>query len=123
MTNVIFDSNIYIFHSIAYPDAVRAWNKYMMEGSLADDIISVDESIARKTAEPRRFWKKESGKQLKLPDALIAATAMDRQALLLSNNDRDFLYLSKSHELKYDNPIQDQQELLKYVSEKQNDSY
>jgi len=36
---------------------------------------------------------------------------------LISNNDRDFLHLSKNHGLKYENPIQNQEQLVKYIEQ------
>ncbi len=112
MANVIFDTNIYIFHSFRYKDAVEVWDKCVSENnailistiqitellsfhlidqqpslktqrekyiSLADEVILVDDIIARKAAELRRTWKMYSGKALKLPDAVIAATASSSQ--------------------------------------------
>lgn len=48
-------------------------------------IIGLSEEIIRVTAEIRR------GIGLKLPDALIAATALALRATLVADNDRDFL--------------------------------
>lgn len=150
MANVIFDTNIYIYHHLQYPPAIETWRQYVKTHdvlmsmiqvsellsypkvddhpdimqqreeyiSLADEMIMVDEHIARKAAELRRAWKKHSGKGLKLPDALIAATAILNGALLISNNDRDFLYLSQYHGLNYFNPIQNQDDLYRFVAEK-----
>lgn len=140
MASVIFDTNIYIFHFFKYPDVLEVFmstiqiseflsyeridqhpklkaerEKYI---SIADEILLVGERIARKAAELRRVWKKHSGKSLKLPDALIAATAILNDTLLISNNDRDFLYLSQNHGLNYDNPIQNQDDLYRFMKEK-----
>ncbi len=41
-----------------------------------DRVINVSEEIARKAAEIRRLWKSRAGKNLNLPDAIIAATAL-----------------------------------------------
>jgi predicted nucleic acid-binding protein len=153
LANVIFDTNIYIFHSFKYKDAVEAWDKYVTENntilistiqisellsfhlidqqpslktqrekyiSLADEVILIDDVIARKAAELRRAWKMHTGKALKLPDALIAATAIVYDAVLISNNDRDFNYIRENHELKYMNPIQDQAHLMNFIHEQLN---
>jgi predicted nucleic acid-binding protein len=63
-------------------------------------IVLVDDEIARKAAEIKRIWSNHSGKNLKLPDALIAATAILHDAVLIGNNNRDFLYLSEFHGLR-----------------------
>ncbi|PZN07735.1 type II toxin-antitoxin system VapC family toxin [Thermaerobacter sp. FW80] len=69
---------------------------------LSDDVIAVDAEIARKAGELRRLrqrgragercptcGKRLEGK-LKLPDALIAATALSEDAVLITDNERDF---------------------------------
>ncbi|MDF2922255.1 MAG: hypothetical protein K0R57_1169 [Paenibacillaceae bacterium] len=88
--------------------------------SLADEIIAVDEIIARKAAELRRAWKMHTGKALKLPDALIAATAIENDAALISNNDRDFNFIKEYHGLNYSNPIQDQAHLMNFIQAQMN---
>jgi predicted nucleic acid-binding protein len=59
-------------------------------------IIPLDDEIVEKTIEIRRIYK------IKLPDALIAATALVFDLTLLSRNDKDFALIS---ELKYINPF------------------
>lgn len=151
MANVMFDTNVYIFHSLQYSDAIYVWEKYAVNQnydvilstiqisellsypklddqpllklqreryiSLADQVIPVDDEIAREAAEIRRMWNRATGKTLKLPDALIAATAIVNKALLVSNNDRDFIYLSKHYGLQYENPIQNQEHLVNYIEQ------
>ena len=58
-------------------------------------IISVDKSIINKTISIRKNQK------LKIPDAIIAATAIVYDFTLISDNDKDFL---KVPGLKYINP-------------------
>ena len=47
-------------------------------------IIYIDEDVANKTIEIRRI------KRIKLPDAIIAATALVKNCILLSHNTTDF---------------------------------
>ena len=61
----------------------------------ASSELSMSEEILLKTVEIRRKAK------IKLPDAVIAATAIIHNLTLLSDNDSDFL---KVDELKYINP-------------------
>lgn len=61
----------------------------------ASSELSMSEEILLKTVEIRRKAK------IKLPDAVIAATAIIHSLTLLSDNDSDFL---KVGELKYINP-------------------
>ena len=61
----------------------------------ASSELSMSEEILLKTVEIRRKAK------IKLPDAVIAATAIIHNLTLLSDNDSDFL---KVGELKYINP-------------------
>jgi len=58
-------------------------------------IIGVDNNIIKETIRIRKNFK------LKLPDALIAATAIVNDLTLLADNDKDFLRIKK---LKYFNP-------------------
>ncbi len=59
------------------------------------DVLSVNSSIISETIMIRKLY------HLKLPDALIAATAISFHLTLIADNDKDFL---KVNELKYLNP-------------------
>ncbi len=59
------------------------------------EVILVDEMIISQTIEIRRNQK------LKIPDAIITATAISRDLTLVSDNDKDF---RKVPGLKYINP-------------------
>ena len=58
-------------------------------------VIGINKSIIEETIKIRKHFK------LKLPDALIAATAIVNDMTLISDNDKDF---KKVSELKYLNP-------------------
>lgn len=58
-------------------------------------IIGVDNNIVNETIRIRKIHK------IKLPDALIAATAVVNDLTLIADNDKDFLKVSG---LKYINP-------------------
>ena len=78
-----------------------SWNTDQETVDLIEDFIgmskefSLTEEIITKTAEMRRSVK------IKLPDAVIATTAMVNDFILLSDNDRDF---GKVVHLRYVNP-------------------
>jgi len=59
------------------------------------DIIGIDKGIVAETIRVRKTH------QLKLPDAVIAATAITHNLTLISDNDKDFLKVAS---LKYLNP-------------------
>ncbi len=59
-------------------------------------ILPLDDEIVEKTIELRRLYK------VKLPDAIIAATAIVFDFTLYSRNDKDFTQIP---ELKYVNPF------------------
>lgn len=61
------------------------------------NIYSLDDLIVNKTVEIRRTYK------LKLPDALIAGTAITHQLTLVTRNTKDFVRVS---ELKIINPFE-----------------
>jgi len=58
-------------------------------------VLSIEESIIKETVHIRKNYK------LKLPDALIAATAIVYKLTLVADNDKDFLRIPS---LKYLNP-------------------
>ena len=144
---VIFDTNIYIYHSWGYPDAIDIVNQCAKDGMeiimpsiIISELFSVplvdedqtvkkameqyvkiaktadlDEEVALKAGEIRRKWRKATGKKLKTPDSIIAATAIIHDATLYSNNERDFAYLRDNFQLKYFNPIADQEQLNRFI--------
>lgn len=59
------------------------------------DIIGIDEGIIAEAIRIRKHY------QLKLPDAVIAATAITHNLTLIADNDKDFLKVAT---LKYINP-------------------
>ncbi len=59
-------------------------------------IIHLDDEIVEKTIELRKLYK------MQLPDAVIAATAIVYNFVLISRNDKDF---HKIAELNYQNPF------------------
>jgi predicted nucleic acid-binding protein len=77
-------------------------------------IIPVDEEIALKTAEIRRKYQ-IANEKIEVPDAIIAATAIVKNAILVSNNDKDFDYAKLNLGLRYHNPISSQTKLTTYL--------
>ncbi|GAB6012276.1 type II toxin-antitoxin system VapC family toxin [Viscerimonas tarda] len=65
------------------------------------DILNIDRSVISKTIEIRRLYK------IKLPDAIIAATAIENDLILLTHNISDF---KKIRDLKLTNPYDWQNE-------------
>jgi tRNA(fMet)-specific endonuclease VapC len=59
-------------------------------------IIGVDSLITREAIQIRKFYR------IKLPDAIIAATAIVNDLILIADNDKDF---KRIPELKYINPV------------------
>lgn len=60
------------------------------------NVFSLYDEVVEKTIELRRLYK------VKLPDAIIAATAIVFELTLISRNDKDFIQIP---ELKYINPF------------------
>jgi len=84
---------------------------------IIDEKIELDSNIARKAAKIRRYYRNVYNKGLKAPDSIIAATAIELDAILVSNNDKDFNYAIKDLGLKYENPIKNQELLRNYKEE------
>lgn len=62
---------------------------------MGSTVLGIEESIIQETIRIRKNYN------LKLPDALIAATAMVYKLTLVADNDKDFLRIPS---LKYLNP-------------------
>lgn len=82
-----------------------------------DHIIGLTNDIARKSAELRRHYRIKHNNKLKAPDAIIASTAMLYEATLVSNNFGDFKH-AISLGLKFENPIEDQEDLQNHRNSK-----
>jgi tRNA(fMet)-specific endonuclease VapC len=83
---------------------LQAWNppdaddinvyRFFIDGCL---ITGINPGIIKRTIDIRKLYK------LKLPDALIAATAIENDFTLIADNDSDF---KKVPGLRYINPVQ-----------------
>lgn len=72
----------------------------ILQGFVDDiHVIELDKTIKRETANIRKTYK------VKLPDAIIAATAISNQLILITRNDKDF---SKINGLKLFNPFKNE---------------
>ena len=68
-------------------------------------IVKIDSEIARKAGEIRAKGK-ELGYSIKLPDALIAATAIIENATLVTHNTIDFLKINQFENLSVYDPME-----------------
>ncbi len=68
------------------------------------EIIDVDSKVALKAAELRSISRKNYQRKLKLPDAIVAATAVLCSAVLITRNVEDFNHLI-DHSLHIWNPF------------------
>lgn len=72
---------------------------------MIDEIIDITSPIAMKAGEIRRKAKLFGRRVPKEPDALIAATAIVHRIPLVSNNDKDFKWISEYFDFPLINPI------------------
>jgi tRNA(fMet)-specific endonuclease VapC len=79
-------------------------------------VIDVNRRIASTAGEIRSYFQHTLGRKIKLPDALIAATALNYNATLVSNNDKDFLDIVSNYNMSYYNPVSDQNSLREFLS-------
>ena len=73
------------------PTDIKIYETFVSQSA----IIGINSDIIRETIRIRKLYK------IKLPDALIVATALVNNLILVADNDKDFLRIS---ELKYVNP-------------------
>ncbi|OZQ68286.1 type II toxin-antitoxin system VapC family toxin [Paenibacillus odorifer] len=73
------------------------------------DVIEVSRRIAILSGDIRSHFHHKYNRKIKLPDVLIAATAITLGATLISNNDKDFLDISSEFGLEYLNPVRPQE--------------
>jgi predicted nucleic acid-binding protein len=69
------------------------------------EIVDVDSEVALKAAELRALSKKNYQRKLKLPDAIVVATAFLYSATLITRNVDDFKYL-RDYGLRLWNPFE-----------------
>lgn len=74
------------------PSDLQIYNEFVS----ASSILGISDKIIKTTIDVRKNYK------LKVPDAIIAATALVNDFTLISDNDKDF---SRIPELKYVNPV------------------
>lgn len=73
----------------------------------SDEVKEITREIAKTAGEVRAYFQQTHGRKIKLPDALIAATAIHLNATLVSNNDKDFIDVLSRYKTQYYNPIRD----------------
>jgi predicted nucleic acid-binding protein len=73
------------------PEDIKIYHSFVEQSN----ILGIDQDIIRETIKIRK------SKKVKLPDALIAATAIIHDRTLVADNDKDFKRVPK---LKYINP-------------------
>ncbi|MHB1128243.1 MAG: type II toxin-antitoxin system VapC family toxin [Bacillota bacterium] len=86
--STIVEAELFSFHEL------NSEQKARIRGILEiGEIIDVDSETALKAAELRAFSRKVYQRKLKLPDAIIAATALLHSAILVTRNFDDFSHL------------------------------
>ena len=98
--STIIEAELFSFHELTEEQKVKI-------RSILDigEIIDVDSEIALKAAELRALSKKYYQRNLKLPDAIIAATAFVYSSVLVTRNVGDFDHLL-NHGLHILNPFE-----------------
>lgn len=98
--STIVEAELFSFHELTEEQRVK------IRGILElGEIIDVDSAIALKAAELRASRKKEYQRNLRLPDAIVAATAFVCSSSLVTRNVGDFDHLL-SHGLRVLNPFE-----------------
>jgi len=98
--STIVEAELFSFHELTKEQRVK------IRGILdLGEIIDVTSEIALKAAELRALSRKNYQRKLKLPDAIVAATAFMHSAALITRNVEDFSHL-RAHGLCIWNPFE-----------------
>ncbi|MBS3975427.1 MAG: type II toxin-antitoxin system VapC family toxin [Syntrophomonadaceae bacterium] len=98
--STIVEAELFSFHELTTEQKVR------IRGILdLGEIVDVDSEVALKAAELRALSKKNYQRKLKLPDAIVVATAFLYSATLITRNVDDFKYL-RDYGLRLWNPFE-----------------
>jgi predicted nucleic acid-binding protein len=98
--STIVEAELFSFHELTPEQMIK------IRGILdLGEIIEVDSQIALKAAEFRALSRKTYHRKLKLPDAIVAATAFVCSAVLITRNVEDFSHLC-GHGLYLLNPFE-----------------
>jgi len=98
--STIVEAELFSFHELTTEQKAR------IRGILdLGEIVDVDSELALKAAELRALSKKNYQRKLKLPDAIVAATAFLYSAALVTRNVDDFKHL-RDHGLRLWNPFE-----------------
>jgi predicted nucleic acid-binding protein len=102
--STIVEAELFSFHELALEERTKI-------GGILDlgQIISVDSEVALKSAELRALSRRIHHRKLKLPDAIVAATATLYSAVLVTRNFEDFSHL-RNHGLRIWNSFEQLQE-------------
>lgn len=97
--STIVEAELFSFHELTEEQRVR------IRGILdLGEMVDVDSLVALKAAELRALSRKIYQRKLKLPDAIVAATAYLHSAVLVTRNVNDFRHLQE-HGLRLWNPF------------------
>lgn len=97
--STIVEAELFSYHNLTEQD------KQDFEDALGiGEIVEVNSKIARKAGDLRNISRNIYKKKLKLPDAIIAATAIEYSAILVTRNENDFCHLLE-HGLSLYNPF------------------
>lgn len=110
--STIVEAELFSFHELTLKQ------KSKIRGILdIGEIVDVDSKVALKAAELRALSKKDYNRKLKLPDAIVAATALLLSAVLVTRNVEDFKHLRR-HGLHLYNPFEHEEDnSQRFVSE------
>ncbi|HUW65601.1 MAG TPA: type II toxin-antitoxin system VapC family toxin [Spirochaetia bacterium] len=102
--STIVEAELFSFHELTQEERIKIRDILNL-----GEIVDVDSEVALKAADLRSLSRKTYQRKLKLPDAIVAATAILCSAVLVTRNIEDFYHLL-NHGLRIWNPFNQQQE-------------
>lgn len=100
----VFYSTIVEAELFSFPQLTKKQKTKIRQILEIGEIIEVDSEVALKAAELRAVSSEQYNRKFKLPDAIIAATAMLNTSVLVTRNVNDFIHLQE-HGLEIWNPF------------------
>lgn len=113
----IIQMELLSFYEIDLKPDIKANRESYIQDLAEGNIVEETDAVFLLAAEIRRKAKNAGRSTPKSPDALIAATAIENKLTLVSNNDKDFIWINEHYKLSYINPVKNKEHYAAFSKE------